>query len=201
MPLGWLPTAIKAVGAIGNIAGTIGNLYSTFKGLNQQQQQFRRYMYLPSEKRQYYLGVTGGAQDFSWSSSIGYDDNTGNLGEKYNRTNLRFQNIWKPLKKLQITSGIYYTETNTKSGRTAYGGVIMARNSFVPYMQLADEQGNPLVVNSLYDQNYKDSFGSGKLLDWNYYPLTDWQYNQVKTVLFRCHRWRPRLFLEFFTRI
>jgi hypothetical protein len=57
----------------------------------------------------------------------------------------------------------------------------MGRNSFVPYMQLADEQGNPLVVNSLYDQNYKDSFGSGKLLDWNYYPLTDWQYNQVKT--------------------
>ena len=144
-------------------------------------EQFRRYMYLPSEKKQYYLGVTGGAQDFSWSSSLGFDDNTGNLGEKYNRINLRFQNIWKPLKKLQITSGIYYTETNTKSGRTAYGGVIMGRNSFVPYMQLADEQGNPLVVNSLYDQNYKDSFGSGKLLDWNYYPLTDWQYNQVKT--------------------
>ena len=150
------------------------------KNINAKE-QFSRYMYMPSEKRQYYLGLTGGAPDFSWTSSFGYDDNSGNLGEKYNRTNLRFQNIWKPLKKLQISSGIYYTESATQNGRTAYGAVIMGRNAFVPYMQLADDDGNPLVVVKDYDQNYKESFGAGKLLDWNYYPLTDWKFNQIKT--------------------
>lgn len=144
-------------------------------------EQFRRYMYTPSEKRQYYLGITGGAPAFLWSTALGYDDNTSNLGEDYNRMNLRFQNVWKPVNKISLTSSLYYTETNTKSGRTAYGGIIMGRNSFVPYMQLADENGNPLVVNKDYNQNYKDSFEKGKLNDWNYYPLTDWQNDQVKT--------------------
>ncbi|WP_276964377.1 SusC/RagA family TonB-linked outer membrane protein [Chryseobacterium sp.] len=144
-------------------------------------EQFSRYMYTPSEKRQYYVGITGGAPAFLWSTALGYDDNTGNLGEDYNRMNLRFQNVWKPTNKISVTSSLYYTETNTKSGRTAYGGIIMGRNSFVPYMQLADEIGRPLVVNKDYNQNYKDSFEKGKLNDWNYYPLTDWQNDQIKT--------------------
>ena len=144
-------------------------------------EEFRRYMYQPSEKRQYFLNLSGGAPQFSWSSSLGYDDNTGNLGEKYARTNLRFQSKWTPSKGLAVSSNIYYTENNTKSGRTGYGGIVMGRNAFVPYMQLADHEGNPLAVFKGYDQNYKESFEKGKLLDWNYYPLTDWRDDQLKT--------------------
>lgn len=151
-----------------------------FKNIDARE-QFRRYMYTPSEKRQYYVGITGGAPAFLWSTALGYDDNTGNLGKDYNRMNLRFQNVWKPVNKISLTSSLYYTETTTKSGRTAYGGIIMGKNSFVPYMQLADENGRPLAVNKDYNQNYKDSFENGKLNDWNYYPLTDWQNDQVKT--------------------
>ncbi|MDN4011058.1 SusC/RagA family TonB-linked outer membrane protein [Chryseobacterium gambrini] len=150
------------------------------KGIDAKE-QFRRYMYTPSEKRQYYVGITGGAPAFLWSTALGYDDNTGNLGEDYNRMNLRFQNVWKPVNKLSLTSSLYYTETTTKSGRTAYGGIIMGRNSFVPYMKLADENSRPLAVNKDYNQNYKDSFEKGKLNDWNYYPLTDWQNDGIKT--------------------
>ena len=39
------------------------------KNINAKE-QFSRYMYMPSEKRQYYLGLTGGAPDFSWTSSF-----------------------------------------------------------------------------------------------------------------------------------
>lgn len=45
------------------------------------------------------------------------------------------------------------------------------------YLEFADEQGNPLVVNSNFNQNYKNSLQGSGLLDWNYYPLTDWQHN------------------------
>lgn len=68
-----------------------------FKGIDSRD-QFKRYMYQPLENRQYSLSMAGGAPQFSWTSSLGYDDNTGNLGENYQRMNLRFQNNWQPLK-------------------------------------------------------------------------------------------------------
>lgn len=151
------------------------------KGIDASE-QFRRYVYQPAEKRQYYLGISGGAPSFSWVSSMGYDDNVENLGETYKRVNLRFQNTWKPLKNLNITTGVYYTESKTKSGKKGYGNVIMGKNSFVPYMQLADNQGNPMPVFKDFDQNYKDSYANAKIEDWNYYPLADWKHDRVETL-------------------
>ncbi|MCL8537669.1 SusC/RagA family TonB-linked outer membrane protein [Chryseobacterium gallinarum] len=140
-------------------------------------EQYRRYMYRPLENHQYSLNLSGGAPSFSWISSLGYDDNTGNLGEEYKRLNLRFQNTWQPIRQLSLVSGIYFTHVGTRSGRSGYGSIGMKGNSAVPYMQLANESGNALVVPSTYDQNYKDAVGGKGLLDWNYYPLTDWQHN------------------------
>lgn len=138
--------------------------------------QYRKYMYQPLENRQYSLSMAGGAPQFSWTSSLGYDDNTGNLGEKYERANLRFQNTWQPLKNLTLNTGIFFTHSATQSGRSAYGSIIMKTNS-VPYMEMADQYGNTLAVSKSYEQGYKSALGNGKLLDWNYYPLTDWQHN------------------------
>lgn len=138
--------------------------------------QYKKYMYQPLENRQYSLSMAGGAPQFSWTSSLGYDDNTGNLGERYERVNLRFQNTWQPLKNLTLNTGIFFTHSATQSGRSAYGSIIMKTNA-VPYMEMADAFGNALAVSKSYEQGYKSALGNGKLLDWNYYPLTDWQHN------------------------
>ena len=141
--------------------------------------QYRKYMYLPMENKQYAVNIAGGLPNFSWTSFIGFDDNTGNLGEKYQRLNTRFQNNWKPFDQLTVTTGVQFSNTDTKGGRNPYNSITMKGNWKIPYLEFADSNGNPLVVNADYNQNYKNSLQGLGLLDWNYYPLTDWQHIQA----------------------
>lgn len=83
MGLGWLPTAIKAVGAIGNIAGTIGNLYSTFKGLNQQQQQFDASNKFNYSQNQGW--TAGGGNSSNWSYGNSHSESSGGTNDSTNR--------------------------------------------------------------------------------------------------------------------
>ena len=83
MGLGWLPTAIKAVGAIGNIAGTVGNLYSTFKGLNQQQQQFDASNKFNYSQNQGW--TAGGGNSSNWSYGNSHSESSGGTNDPTNR--------------------------------------------------------------------------------------------------------------------
>lgn len=83
MGLGWLPTAIKAVGAIGNIAGTVGNLYSTFKGLNQQQQQFDASNKFNYSQNQGW--TAGGGNSSNWSYGNSHSESSGGTNDSTNR--------------------------------------------------------------------------------------------------------------------
>ncbi|MBX3242289.1 MAG: SusC/RagA family TonB-linked outer membrane protein [Chitinophagaceae bacterium] len=149
--------------------------------------QFNQYMYKPSVNQQYFLSAQGGGEKFSWTSSVGYDHNKDNLGSTYQRVNLRFLNTYRPIKQISITTSLYYTQAQNKSGRYGYNNVSMKGNVFVPYMQMADTRGNAVPVAKNYNQSYLDTAGSGKLLDWNYYPLTDWKYqtsnNKISDIL------------------
>ncbi|MDX3913959.1 MAG: SusC/RagA family TonB-linked outer membrane protein [Pseudosphingobacterium sp.] len=136
---------------------------------------FNQYMYKPTVNQQYFLSAQGGADKFSWTSSVGYDHNKNNLGAIYERFNLRFQNTYRPIEQLSLTTGLYYTQSQDKSGRLGYNSVTMKGGS-TPYMQMADANGNALPVVKYYNQSYINNLGNGKLLDWNYYPLTDWKH-------------------------
>ena len=137
--------------------------------------QYRKYMYQPAQNLQYSVNVSEGGPKLAWTTGLGYDDNTGSLGEKYQRMNFRLQNTWKPIEPLTISTGVLFTNTRSRSGRSGYGSVNVKGNWNVPYLQFADEAGQPLVVFSGYDQHYKDSSATAGLLDWNYYPLKDWE--------------------------
>lgn len=83
MALEWLPTAIKAVGAIGNIAGTLGNLYNQFANRNQQQQQFDA-----SNKFNYSQNQgwnNGGGNSHNWSYGNSHSENWGGTNDSTNR--------------------------------------------------------------------------------------------------------------------
>lgn len=139
--------------------------------------QYDRYMYQTLKNQQYFLNVSIGTDKASWSSGVGYDHNEGNLGEIFKRLNLRIQNIWKPIKPLILNTGVSFTNTLSQSGRPGYGGVVMKNTSIPPYVQFADEHHNPLTVFKSYDQSFKDSLDVDGLLDWNYYPLNDWEHS------------------------
>ncbi len=143
--------------------------------------QYQKYMYQNSLNKQYALNLSSASKNLLWTSTIGYDDNTGNLDEKYNRLNVRLQNIWKPTEKLSLTTGLFFTQANSQSGKSSYGSITISGNWQVPYLQFADNNGNAVVMPSVYDQNYKESLAGIGLLDWNYYPLNNWQYNTTKS--------------------
>jgi len=127
--------------------------------------QFNEYMYKPLVNQQYFLSAQGGADKFSWTSSVGYDHNKSNLEATYQRVNIRFQNTYRPIKQLSLTTGLYYSQTQNKSGRYGYNNVSMKSSAFVPYMLMADANGNALPVAKNYNQSYVQNLGDGKLLD------------------------------------
>lgn len=83
MPLEWLPTAIKAVGAIGNIAGTVGNLYNQFKGLSQNQAQFDASNKFNFSQNQGW--TAGGGNSYNWSKGESHSKSWGGTLDSVNR--------------------------------------------------------------------------------------------------------------------
>ena len=142
--------------------------------------QYKKYMYTPTENRQYAFNISGGSDHILWSSFIGFDHNTGSLGETYQRLNARLRNTWRPSDKWSISTGAYFTNSQTQSGRSAYNSITMRGNWKIPYAEFADATGNPFITSSLFDQNYKNGLIGKGLLDWNYYPLTDWMHDTTK---------------------
>ncbi len=83
MALEWLPTVIKGIGTIGNIAGTVGSLYNQFKGLNQNQQQFdasNRFNY--SQQQGW---TAGGGNSSNWSYGKSKAESKGGTNDSINR--------------------------------------------------------------------------------------------------------------------
>lgn len=143
--------------------------------------QYRRYMYQTMENHQYALNLSGGSSDMNWTSTLGYDDNTGNLGQSYKRMNLRLNNIWKVSDKITLTMGTYFTQINQNGGKNSYGSISVNGNWRVPYIRFADENGNRVAMPYVYNQDYKNSLAGIGLLDWNFYPLDDWKNRMADT--------------------
>jgi TonB-linked SusC/RagA family outer membrane protein len=142
---------------------------------------YNKYFYRNAVSRQYALNMYGGSDKISYIISAGLDKNIGVMDEGYNRLNVHAENTYNPIKHLQITTGITYTNSKTTSGRPAYNSILSA-GRFVPYLQFADAQGHSLPVAQDYRDEYTDTAGGGALLNWNYYPLEDYKHNTTKTM-------------------
>jgi len=145
---------------------------------------FDKYIYQTALNQQYAITLQGGGQQQNWLLSASYDANKNELAAKYNRWTLKSENTIQLSSRLQVQAGINVVQSNTGSGKQGYGsmGSGNSSNTFYPYTQLADANGNALAVNKNYRQTYLDTIGGGKLLNWNYYPLTDYQHSTTSVV-------------------
>ena len=143
---------------------------------------YNKYFYRNAVNQQYALNLYGGNQNISYIVSAGLDKNISNLNAGYNRLNVRAENTYKPFKNLQIIAGATYTSSNSASGRPSYNNILSGYR-YVPYLKFADSQGNPLSVPQSYRDEYTDTAGGGKLLNWKYYPLEDYKHNTTSTAL------------------
>lgn len=144
---------------------------------------FQKYVYRSAITQSYAVNLNGGADNISYYFSGGYDKNVGHVGEQFDRINARFENNYRLGKRLLVGLGVSYTNSTSKSGRLAYQQHGINYDRFVPYGRLTDEAGNPLALAINHRQEYIDTAGGGKLLDWNYYPLEDHKYNRSNTRL------------------
>ncbi len=136
---------------------------------------FNEYIYQQAVNRQHSVGLQAGTNNVTWSFGAGLDQNISNLQAKYDRITLRNNNTVKLTTKLTLTLGIAYTQSKSIAGRPAYGQVSTSNGNIPVYTQLVDSSGGALPVIRTYRQAYLDTAGAGKLLSWNYYPLTDYK--------------------------
>jgi TonB-linked SusC/RagA family outer membrane protein len=135
--------------------------------------EFNKYLYQKSTNQQHAITLRGGTDKMTYLFSTGYDNNMGNLAEKYRRINFTGENSYKINNSLQLFAGITYMQTGNTAGRISYTGITSGNGRMPLYTLLADSAGNALPVMQQYRQPYLDTAGAGKLLNWNYYPLTD----------------------------
>lgn len=145
---------------------------------------FSKYFYQPSINQQYALSLNSGSETLAWKTSLSYDRNSTDLNAKFERWNFNLQSILRPLKKLEITTNIFLTQSTTTSGRPAYGSITMLGGYIPIYTQFADANGNPIPLAKDLSLKYLESAGDGKLMDWKYYPLEDYKHTSNSSKLF-----------------
>lgn len=136
---------------------------------------YNKYMYRPAINKQYALSASGGSEKISYRFSGGYDQNISNLASNYQRFSFRAENRYKITNKVTATAVFSYTNTFDQSGRSAYSST-----TEVLYLGLVDPEGNE-IPRYRYRQPYLDTAGQGKLLDWKYYPLSDYKHDITET--------------------
>jgi hypothetical protein len=124
----------------------------------------------------------GGNTKNAYTFSLGYDKNSNETRNQFQKLNVKVANTFQPIKDLTIDIGIYYTNSVARSGAPTYGTIKPGERS-ANYYRLADDNGNPLSVSTLYRDIYVDTAGGRKLKNWKYYPLEDYKHDKTTTKL------------------
>lgn len=141
---------------------------------------YQNYVYRKAINQQYAISLRGGGNVMNYFLSGGYDKNIGALQDEYDRVNLNMANSYQPFKTFRVNMGIFYTMSKTENGRGGYGNATIGGRQ-IPYLSLIDENGNPAAIANTYREEFTDTIGGGKLLNWKYYPLDDWRHNRQTT--------------------
>lgn len=141
--------------------------------------QYLKYFYRNALTQQYAANLRGGSDKVAYSFSLDYNYINRENYSSSEKINIRANNTYRPVKNLEISTGVYYTKRKVHGGRRPYNSITI-NGTKVPYLRFADKDGNPLPVTTLYKNSYTDTVGMGKLLDWKFYPLED--YKHVKNV-------------------
>ena len=162
-------------------AADSANQINSLKEIDSRQ-QYQKYFLRNNVIQRYSANIYGGSAINAFSLSVSYDKNAGELKQISDKINVHVENTIHPLKNLVINTGAYYTNSNSTSGLAAYN-TIMIGGRQVPYLRFADDAGNPVPVATGYRNEYTDTAGGGKLLDWKYYPLEDYRHDLSKNTL------------------
>ncbi|MFI2741256.1 SusC/RagA family TonB-linked outer membrane protein [Zhouia sp. PK063] len=168
-------------------AGTLseGEATQQLKALenNDVRNDISKYVYQKAVHQQYNLGIRGGTPDMTYQLSFGLDKNKDNLiRNSFERITINSQNTYKLTKKLELRTAVNYSQ-NKQSVANEFGYENGANyflgnykynaTAIIPYLSLADTDGEALPINYKYRQAYLDQARAQNFLDWKYYPLEE----------------------------
>ncbi len=169
---------------------------------------YLRHVYRNALNQQYSVGLKGGSSQTTYSVSAGFDRNLSNVvGNGYNRFTLNSNMSYTLFKKLELTTGINYSNSKTTNsnhqnsfGYLAVGGKYA---NIFPYAALADENSAPLSTVRGYRDDYLAETESLGFLDWRFRPLEETsladKYSKTHSLLLRAglrYNFRPFLNVE-----
>lgn len=147
-------------------------------GMEDVRNDYAKYIYRKAVLQQHAVSIRGGSNNLAYTLSAGYDQNQNALVRNgYERLTLQSLNTFSPLKNLEITAGLTYTQTTTdNSNQLIPGGSNTAYYSnlpLYPYAKLADVSGTPLRTVKDYRTGYIDSAIGLGYTDWSYRLLNE----------------------------
>jgi TonB-linked SusC/RagA family outer membrane protein len=123
-------------------------------------------LYQKSLSQQYNLSLRGGSAKSTHLLSLGYDKNRyANVGAGFDRLTINTSNTYKPLKNVEISASVIYNQSSQSSAYTY--------NALYPYLKLADEAGNPLVVPNGFNNTYLENTQALGYMDWKLRPVQE----------------------------
>lgn len=143
-------------------------------------EEWNKHIYVTPFSQQYSINLTGGSSNISWKAGGSHIRDLMVNQATSDRTTFNFNNNFKVTPKLELQVGVEYVTANSKTGAPGFNTVTAKNGNLdvtLPYMQLADKDGNPVAVLNRFSQAVLDTLGDGMLLDYNYYPLTDWRHD------------------------
>jgi len=190
-PIGYFPAVSQATEILlaeqsGSISPTEANTQLAQLQNQDVRSDIDRYFLQTSINQQYALNFSGGADKVSYYGSIGYDRNRANDKRKDdNRLTLRMENTYRPIKNVELTGFINYTQTKTHDDGINYANLLpLGSIPMAPYSKLADGDQNALAIpspNGGLRLGFVDTATYPALLDWHYRPL-DELHNNDKTI-------------------
>lgn len=136
---------------------------------------FLKDVYRKSIKQQYALNFYGRTDNLSYYLSTGYDKGLESIkGNDNSRLSLKSQFVLQPVKKLELTAGLYYVmQGNNSRSSLSYQSVNNGGKIIYPYARLKDENGNNLPVSWDYRDSYIQEMAAKGFQNWNYSPLDE----------------------------
>lgn len=140
--------------------------------------QVMNYLYQNPINDQVTFNVTGGSSQYDFFVSAGHQNNRGHeVGEKNQRTNLRFSNSFSPRKWINIRAEIAYNHQESNGNGLGYNAINESRFGISPYLSLINSEKEHFSIPKTISYQYAQNSLENNLLDWEYRPLDELKLN------------------------
>ncbi|MFT4152257.1 SusC/RagA family TonB-linked outer membrane protein [Parafilimonas sp.] len=136
--------------------------------------QYRDVFEQPGITQQYSLSFSGGSNNTAWLLAGNYNNVQSTDKSTSYKVNLRFENSLKLSRSLTVNTGVFYTSNRSTTGAPDYITLTTQGSRYVPYMVFKNDDGSAAGI-AKYRQEFIDTVGGGRLLDWYYYPADDYR--------------------------